>query len=434
VLPGLMITRNLGDRLKRVTASARGTRFGGIWTVVIVLQLAVTMGFPVVTFFLNGNAVRRATHPVPFPVDQYLSARLEMERFPPEGTADTSAAAFRLRYAVAVRRLEERLEADPAVAGVVFAEHLPRQFHRNHQVEVDQGAIPALDERGHRMASTHVDTKYLDVLGVSMLSGRWFHSGEARSGARVAVVNKAFVDRLLLGRNPIGRRIRYASASPEGGPWYEIIGVAPDIGTISGWGAAGIYHPLDRAVDRAADDDAWVYPLNVAVRMRTDPKGFAPRLHAVATDVDATLRLAEVMPLRDVVNAEVEFQKFWVRMTTMISAIVLLLSLVAIYAVTSFAVSRRTREIGVRVALGATPRHVMRTVFAQPLQQLAMGLVTGTLLVAYLIGMMRGRTPSANQFLFLAGYAALVAVVCLAACVVPMRRALAVQPTEALRE
>jgi len=426
VLPGLKITRNLGDRLKRATAGGGGTQFGGLWTAVIVLQLAVTMGFPVVTFFVRKDAVKIETYPLPFPVDQYLSVRLEMERFAVEPGADTSVAAFQARYLAAAQELESRLEADPAVAGVVFGERLPRQYHPNNQVEVDEGAVTPHDERGHVVASTSVDTKYLDVLGVSMLSGRWFNSGEVGPDARVAVVNKAFVDRVLGGKNPIGRRIRYPwrGQSPETLPWYEIIGVAPDMGTISGWGPAGIYHPLVRK---------GMYPLNVAVHVRGDPNAFAPRLRALAADADVTLRLAELMPLRNVVNAEVAFHEFWVKMTTIVSAMVLVLSLVAIYAVMSFAVSRRTREIGVRVALGATPRRIIGAVFAQPLRQLGMGLLAGALLVWVLLGGVDS-APTANQFLILGGYTALMMAVCMIACVVPTRRALAVQPTEALRD
>jgi ABC-type antimicrobial peptide transport system permease subunit len=112
---------------------------------------------------------------------------------------------------------------------------------------------------------------------------------------------------------------------------------------------------------------------------------------------------------------------------------VLLLSLTAIYAVMSFAVSRRTREIGVRVALGGSPRRIVGAVFAHPLRQLGLGLVAGTLLVAYLTGMLK-QLPSANQVLMLVGYALLMTAVCFIACVVPTYRALAVEPTEALRE
>jgi putative ABC transport system permease protein len=422
VVPGLMITRNLADRLKRTTAGTGGTQFRGLWTVVIVAQIAVTMGFPVVTFFVRKDAVRIETQPLPFPVDQYLAVRLEMERFSPEVGADTSLAAFQARYAAVVQKVEERLEADPSVAGVVFAQQLPRQYHPNHQVEVDESAVAPKDARGHVVASTMVDPKYLDVLGVTMVSGRWFNMSEANPDVRVAVVNQAFVDRVMGGKNPIGRRIRYPrNPNPGLQPWFEIIGVAPDMGTNSGWGPAGVYRPLVR--------DS-IYPLNVAIHVRGEPNAFAPRLRAIATEVETTLRLAELMPLRDVVNSEVKLYEFWVRMTMIVTAIVLLLSLVAIYAVMSFAVSRKTREIGVRVALGGSPARIVGAVFAQPLRQLGIGLLAGTLLVAFL---MRMSEPSVGQVLMLGAYTAAMAAVCLIACIVPTRRALAVEPTEALR-
>ena len=426
ILPGLKITRNLGNRLKRTTAGAGATHFGGMWTALIVLQLAVTMGFPVVTFFVRKDAVRLETEPLPFAVDQYLSVRLDMERFPIEPGADTSAAAFQARYAAATRKLEMRLESEPSVAGVVFGEHLPRQYHPNNQIVVDEGAVAPHDERGHLVGSSKVDPKYFDVLDVSMLSGRWFNTSEANLDARVAVVNKAFVDRVMGGKNPIGRRVRYVSDSDPGKePWFEIIGVAPDVGIRSGWGPAGIYHPLVRAS---------TYPLNAAIHVRGDPKVFAPRLRAIATDVDVTLRLTDLMPLKDVVNGEVNFHAFWVKLTTIVSVIILVFSLVSLYAVMSFAVSRRTREIGVRVALGGSPWRILRAVFKQPLRQLGLGLLAGTLLVWALQGGTDNGWPTATQLLTLGAYTMLMFAVCLSACVVPTRRALAVQPTEALRD
>lgn len=424
VLPGLKITRNLGNRLKGSTAGAGGTHFGGMWTAVIVLQLAVTMGFPVATFFVRKDAVRLETQPLPFPVDQYLSVRLDMEQSSAESESDTSAAALRARFAAAVQKLETRLESEPGVTGVVFAQHLPLQYHPNNQVEVDEGAVAPVDERGHRVGASRVDPRYLDVLGVSMLSGRWFYPSEARSEARVAVVNKAFVDRVMGGKNPIGRRLRYVR-DPAPQSWYEIVGVAPDVGIRSGWGAAGIYHPLVRAS---------MYPMNAAIHVRGDPEAFAPRLRAIATDVDVTLRLTELMPLEDVVNGETSLLAFWVRLTTIVSAMALVLSLVSIYAVMSFAVSRRTREIGVRVALGGNRWRIVTAVFAHPLRQLGMGLLAGAVLVWALQGGTDNGWPSAAELLTLGAYTTLMTVVCLMACVVPTRRALSVQPTEALRD
>jgi hypothetical protein len=228
------------------------------------------------------------------------------------------------------------------------------------------------------------------------------------------------------GKNPIGRRLRYVSSSDlEAPPWFEIIGVAPDIGIRSGWGPAGIYHPLVRAS---------VYPLNVAIHVRGDPNVFAPRLRAIATDVDLTLRLTDLMPLKDVVDGEVNVYAFWVKLTTIVSAMVLVLSLVSIYAVMSFAVSRRTREIGVRVALGGSPWRIVRAVFKQPLRQLGLGLLAGTVLVWAVQGGTDNGLPTAKQLLTLGAYTTLMTIVCLIACAVPTRRALAVQPTEALRD
>lgn len=426
ILPGLKITRNIGDRLKRAAAAAGGAHFGGMWTAVIVLQLAVTMGFPVATFFVRKDAANLERQSLPFPVDQYLSVRLEMERASTEPGADTSADAFQARYVAAAQKLEARLQSEPGVADVVFAEHLPNQYHPNNQIEVDAGAVAPHDERGHVIGSSKVDPKYFSVLGVSMLSGRWFNSSEARPDARVVVVNKSFVDRVMGGNNPIGRRIRYVSSrNADAQPWYEIIGVAPDVGIKSGWGPAGIYHPLVRPA---------MYPLNAAIHVRGDPNVFASRLRAIATDVDVTLRLTDLMPLRNVLTGEVKFHVFWVTLTTIVSIMVLVLSLVSIYAVMSFAVSRRTREIGVRVALGGSPWRIVTAVFKQPLRQLGLGLVAGTLLVWALTGGTDNGVPTLAEIGALGAYTALMIVVCLTACVVPTRRALAVQPTEALRD
>jgi predicted permease len=424
VLPGLKITHNLANRLRSMTAGAGGTTFGGMWTAVIVLQVAVTMGFPVATMFTRDDARKLGTSQLPFAVDQYLSVRLDMDRYSTEAGADTSAAAFRARYLAAAQKLEARLESEAGVTAVVFAEHLPRQYHPNNRVEVDEGAVAPHDERGHVVGSSRVDPTYLDVLGISMLSGRWFYSSEASPDARVVVVNKAFVDRVMGGKNPIGRRLRYVW-DPEPQPWFEIIGVAPDVGIRSGWGPAGIYRPLDRAA---------MYPLRVAMRVSGDPEVFVPRLRAIATDVDVTLRLMDLMPLKDAVNGEARFMEFWVTLTTIVSAMVLVFSLVSIYAVMSFAVSRRTREIGVRVALGGSRWRIVTAVFAHPLRQLGVGLLAGTLLVWALQGGTDNGWPTATQLLTLGAYTTLMALVFLIACVVPTRRALAVQPTEALRD
>ena len=423
VMPGLKITRGLNERLKRTTAGAGGVSFGGLWTAIIVIQIAITMGFPVATFFVRKDMVRVETSTLPFPIDRYLAVRLGMERTAP---GDSSLAAFQSRFVTAVAKLEDRLVADPGVEGIAFAQILPRQYHSNHQIEVDEGAVAPHDERGHIVGTVDVEPRFFDLLGVSMLSGRAFTSGDVSANARVAIVDQSFVRRVLGGKNPIGRRVRYRwGGSPRAADtlWYEIVGMAPDLGIKSGWGSAGIYHPLQRAAQ---------YSIRAAVRVRGAPADFVPRLRAIATDIDVTLQASELMPLRDVVNDEVSFVKMWVRLTTVASVIVLVLSLVAIYAVMSYAVSRRTREIGVRVALGASPARIFRAVFAHPLKQVAGGLLAGMALVYVLTGGVDS-PPTTSQFVTIGVVGVAMAVASLLACIVPTRRALAVQPMDALR-
>ena len=325
--------------------------------------------------------------------------------------------------------LERRLTSDPAVTGVTFAGRLPRMYHPWNQIEVDEGAVEPMDERGHRVSSTTIAEDYFDVLRTPLLSGRSFNSGDLASGARVVIVNQPFVDGVLGGRNPIGRRIRFianeADRRPtDDGPWYEIVGVARDIGMTSGYGRSGIYHPITSA-------DA--HPLYAAVHLRGDPAAFAPQLRAVVTEVDPTLRVSELLPLHEVTGGEMQFYSFWFRLTLGISSIALLLSLAGIYAVMAFTVARRTREIGIRIALGAGQRRVLASIFRRPLTQVAIGVLAGTFITGLLAYGINAMQVSPRGAAMVAAYAVLMLGVCMLACIVPTRRALAVDPTEALR-
>jgi len=368
-----------------------------------------------------------------FPAAELLSARIEVDREPLPG-GDTSFAAFVARRQATARELERRLHAEPGVVGVTFAERLPRMHHLPHWIEVDSGGAAPEDPRfpgGYRTSSSAVDADYFDVLGAPVRAGRAFHAGDLAPDSRVVIVNESFVRLVLGGRNPIGRHLRYKWRNDESGPlsgsagpapWYEIVGVVPDLGMSAAEDpkVAGFYHPL------AADV---VVPLHVAVHVRGgDAAAFAPRLRAVAAAVDPTLRVDAVARMDTLSNPGIEFAMFWVRLLAVVSAVAMLLSMAGIYAVMSFTVARRTREIGVRVALGASRRRVVAAVFARPLAQVGLGIVAGGVLTA-----MFGDSVRPAALAGALGYSVLMFGVCLLACIVPTRRALRVQPTEALR-
>jgi hypothetical protein len=438
VLPALKVTRSVGARLQQTSAGGGGLRLGGIWTAVIVTQVAVTVAFPVVAWFTRRDAEQIRAVEVGFPEAEFLAVRLEMDREPPAGApADTSRAAFDARFRAAYAGLERRLEADPAVAGVTFADRLPRMYHPHRLVAMDAGGAAPLDPRwpgGYRVSSANVGPEFFDVLQTPVLSGRGFHSGDHGGGSRAVIVNQSFVRLVLGGRNPIGRRVQYRHFEewdePEDekqpGPWHEIVGIVPDLAMAAGDDPkiAGIYHPV--AVGGS-------YPAQMAVHVRGDPESFTPRLRALATEVDPTLRLYEPVRMDRASQGELKFLAYWFRLLLGVSGVALVLSLAGIYAVMSFTAARRTREIGIRVALGANPRRVAAAVFRRPLMQVALGVLAGTGLLALLMFNPEMSSPTPRSVAALAAYAALMMAVCMLACIVPTRRALRVEPTEALR-
>jgi predicted permease len=434
VVPALKVTRGLGTGLRQATAGGGGFRFGGVWTGVIIIQVAVTVLFPVLAFFTQRDMASLRSLRAGFAEGEYLSARLEMDHEPaPGAAADSTDAARRSRYAALYGELERRLEADPAVAGVTFADALPRMYHRWHVAEVDGGgaAAPEPGAAGHRVSTASVDTEFFPVLRTPVLAGRGFHAGDAAPDARVVIVNQSFVDRVLGGRNPLGRRVRYVDGEEDAAgvgvdaPWHEIVGVVGDLGMDFGEKptVAGVYHPVA---------PGGALPAYLAVQVRGGPQAFAPRLRAHAAAVDPALRLHDVVPVATLSNGEIRFLRTWFWLIVAVSALAILLALAGIYAVMAFTVAQRTREIGIRVALGADARRIVVAIFRRPLTQVAAGILAGGILTVCLPAFLGGHLTTA-----MAGVVGmtmvLMAAVCLLACIVPTRRALRVEPMDALR-
>jgi hypothetical protein len=317
---------------------------------------------------------------------------------------------------------------------VTFVDRLPRNYHREFWIELDEpgGAAPAAAARPDPEVSTAtIDPSYFEVIGAPVLAGRAFGAADLGPDAHVVIVDQGFVDRMLRGRNPIGRHVRF---SPRGEwdrdgsrPWYEIVGVVRDLGmahVVHRHRAAGVYLPGVPGSEG---------PLHMVVHAQGDPLALGPRVREIAAGVDPTLRLSELQRLDEVTNAMLWIVGLWLKITVVLTAIALLLSLAGIYAVLSFTVSRRTREIGVRVALGAPRGRVVAAIFRKPLTQVGVGVAVGFVLVTAAALVMSGQGLSLVQVALLAAYAAFMLGVCLLACVVPTRRALRVQPREALR-
>ena len=237
------------------------------------------------------------------------------------------------------------------------------------------------DRRSARRLSRASSRRTSTCWRLPILAGRAFNAADLAPGARVAIVDQGFVDQVLQGRNPIGQQVRFVedgddAAAKDSNPWFEIVGVVKELGmgapTRKGR-AAGFYLPAtpDR-FDR-------VYMM---VHVRGDPMTLGPQLREIAAAVDPTLRLSELQRVDEVTNEILWVVGLWLRVTIVMTAVALLLSLAGIYAVLSFIVARRTREIGVRVALGASRRRVVGAIFRRPLSQVGLGILAGGALIA----------------------------------------------------
>jgi putative ABC transport system permease protein len=426
VIPAVKVTSGgAGGGLRAASHGGGGLQFGGVWTVVIVAQVVLTTVLPVPLLGVGADVTRDT--PAGFPAEEFLTATLAIDRF--DGVAastDMVPAVRAVRLEARYRALADRLRQEPGVLDVTYADQMPLMRLGWKAIEMDPGPAAEHREGCVRCAAfVSVDPRFFDVVGASVIRGRALTPADAEHRMRAVLVNEFFVAQVMGGRNPIGRQLRFSSArEPTAESWYRIVGVVRDLGVSDNkgdYGRARIFQPtLPRETG----------PLRVAIHVRGDPQRFAVRLYELAQAIDPALRVIDPKPLPRLVDTP---SAFWLELLVGFTGVTLMLSLAGVYAVTAFAVARRTREIGVRVALGAQPLHVLTTIFKRPLIHVALGIGVGAILA---LGLANNDLSDVHldDFGRSAVFALSTILCCALACIVPTRRALRIQPTEALRD
>jgi putative ABC transport system permease protein len=438
VIPALKVTSGGVDvRLRAMSSGGGGLQFGGVWTGIIVAQIALTTTLPMLTSVLRDDFLKLRDTPAGFAAEEFLTAMLALDRADGAAAgADTMPLARAARLEARYRLLADRLESEPGVLGVTYANALPLMDHPIDWIEMDSGPVApraANARTGRRISMASVDPRFFDVIGAPVIRGRSLTSADAEQETRAMLVNEYFVARVMGGHNPIGRRFRFAAeddyqvarAGPR--PWYQIVGVVRDLDVepnSQGSTAARIYAatlPKDAA------------PLRIAIHVRGDPQRFATRLRELAQSIDPALRAVDPQALPRVMDAEVALAAFPYYLLAGFASVALVLSLAGVYAVTAFAVAKRTREIGVRVALGARPRQIVATTFKRPFLQIALGIAVAAVVLSILV-IAESERPSARALAPVGIVVALIGVCCMVACIIPVQRALRIQPTDALKD
>lgn len=430
VLPALRLTGRVVQRnLQRSRAERTGVRFGGMATALVAADVAIAIavvGFAMALTEYLRDVWDRQAESVGFPAEQYLSAEL---RLPWSVPTDDLGAADRERFAIHLadtqRRLVERLSAEPGVLGVAVADRLPRMEHPTRLFELeDDAAQPA---HGYPVKVARVDPGFFDAFDKPVLTGRGFGSDDIDGSSNAVLVNTAFVSEVLKGRNPIGRRVRYAGRNgAPAGDWYQIVGVVGTLGLdiMATEEKAGLYHPLVPGETQP----------RLAIHLAGDPESFTPRLRTLAADVDPGAVITGTMALDRVFEGDWLFIGAIVLAGALLIGILVALAASAIYAMMSFAVAQRTREIGIRAALGAAPHSIVRTITGRAVMQLGIGMAIGVPIAVFLFTGFLGGPQDAADLVKLVPGILVVLGIGLLACTAPTLRALRIDPNEALRE
>ena len=363
--------------------------------------------------------------------EQFLSAELSIPGLEPEANgAPFAESEWEARLGATQQALVQRLAAEPGIRGVAVANLLPgMDAQESHQVELDGEPQPEEFE-GPWVLNARVDIDFFDAFEHPILIGRGFALTDLGEDGTAVIVNTFFVDRVLGGRSAIGRRVRNrAHMGQEPGPWYEIVGVVGPLGMdVFNSGTAGLYRPLAPGAS---------HPVRLAIHVGDDPEAFTPRLRALAGQVDPTAIISNPVALNEVFSANTYLME-WIKLGGgILIGILVVLSTMGIYALMSFTVGERTREIGIRIALGAQRNKIVFTVARRSLAQLGAGICIGMPIAGWILLELKnvGRIQTHSAFfLTVAVGVSVMTVIGALACTAPTLRVLRIMPTEALRD
>jgi putative ABC transport system permease protein len=331
-------------------------------------------------------------------------------------------------------RLFEQISALPGVRSVGAASFLPvtgagPALHFNIQ------GRPPRSPQEYTIASYRaVSVGYLKTLGLPLITGRWIEERDREGAPAVVVVNSSFARTYFPNQSPIGQHLQVgAMPNPDPRvPWMEIVGIVADVKqSLASESSSEMYVPY-----RQADQVLPVLTMSLVVRTVGDPVAQTNSIRSVVHDIDPNQPVTAIRSMEENVAQSVSAPRFRTVLLSVFAGIALVLAAVGIFGVMAYSVAQRTRELGLRIALGASRGRVLQLVLAHgvrlTLVGVAIGLVATFLLTRYVSSLLFN-VPTYDP-LTLVGVVAALIVISLCACYLPARRATLVDPIVALRE
>jgi putative ABC transport system permease protein len=331
------------------------------------------------------------------------------------------------KIVAAVAEIDRRLQADPRVQHEGAVSGLPLKGSVYTGAATIEGRPPAEYQR--ELWHKSITPDYFRAIGTPLLRGRMLDSYDGQPGGQlVTMVNETLARKYFPGEDAIGKRIRFGRPT-EKDPWVTIVGVVADAKQ------DGIDKPVQPEVYVPYSDDTQS-PVSFVLRSSADPAELAALVRREVRAVDKDLVPTDIMTMRELVSGSLEQERFRTALLSGFAGAALLLAAIGIYGVLAYLVTQRTREIGIRMALGAQQQQLLAMVFRQGMGPVAYGVafgIIGALACARLIRTLLFGVDATNPLTYAAA-AAILLLVAMCACYFPARRATRVDPMVALRE
>ena len=363
-LPAMHAARvSAGAALKDDSRSSTSARLGKFSSALVVAELAVSCGLLIAAGLMIKSVIQLKNVQMPFAIEHVLTARVDLPRsnYPDPGAS--------IRF---YEELLPKLQAVPGVEAATLSDGLPAAGNGAIRVQIEGRAYP--QDSDYPLAREGIVTAgYFETFQTRLLNGREFRVTDVTTSQPVAIINESFARVHFPNLDPMGRKMRRVIAASPKEPWLTIVGVVPDM-LMEGIGnnnasPVGYYIPI-------AQSDVG-NGVRVAVRTRGEPGGMTSLVRAAVASLDSDLAIYEVNTMRWVIDRQTWFYTIFGTFFMAFGICALLLAGAGLYGVMSFAVTQRTREMGVRSALGAQSGQLIFLVMRKSVVQLLIGLVLG---------------------------------------------------------
>jgi len=414
LLPGLRASStNVAEVLKDSSGASTGLRVGRLARALVLAEVALATGFLIMTMTFTKTAIAMRAINFPFDARHIFVAQL--------GLTQKAIGSIEARERL-TRDLTARLDATPGVTASALVSVVPGRGAGNWSFSLDAPPTATTAARQPTTGVVMITPGFFDVVGAHVLRGRGIDERDRPGAPIAAVVNTSWVRRFSPDREPLGRKVWLGKRT------LEVVGVVPDL---------QMQDPEDKLGDGLYVSLLQVQPFAMRVLARTqgDPLALTNIVRDAVEAIDPDLPLFEVSSLYDAIYSDKKVLDAFGALFFAAGVGALLLTMVGLYGIVSFAVTSRTREIGVRVALGASRGDIARLVLRQGSRLIGIGTAVGLVIAVGLSYALAAATEffqpaGALTYVAIAGTLVLTAA---AGLLRPVRRALALQPVDALR-